>query len=373
MRTLLNLQRVEPGFNTRNLLLFGVQPGLLGYKDKKLEGLYQQLAERLEVAPGVRKVTFSNVPLLASSRATVRHVYLRHDLTATPDSQGRIKASGEVYINRVRENFMETMEIPLLAGRALEPQDDARAPRVVVVNQTFARTYFPGENPIGKRFTFSVNKPDEIEIVGLVKDAKYTRQRDEIPSTAYVSWRQEPFKSASFEVRTAGDPMASVNAVRQAVREIEPNLPLNNLRSQLEQADQTLAMERLFAKLLTLFGLLAQLLAAVGLFGVLAYSVSQRTREIAIRIALGANRGDILKLIIRQGMTLTLSGVALGLMGAYGLTTGGVIAEFNRHVARYRLLRETVERAVQPGVIQTGPGYEERGNGLTFLFQLIKR
>jgi predicted permease len=320
VRTLLNLQRVEPGFNTRNLLLFGVKPGLLGYKDKKLEGLYQKLAERLEASPGVRKVTFSNVPLLASSRATARPVYLRHDLTTAPDAQGRIKASGEVYINRVRENFLETMEIPLLAGRALEPHDDTRAPKVVVVNQTFARTYFPGENPIGKRFTFSVNKPDEIEIVGLVKDAKYTRQRDEIPPTAYVSWRQEPFNFASFEVRTAGDPIASVNAARQAVREIEPNLPLNNLRTQLDQADQTLAMERLFAKLLTFFGLLAQLLAVIGLFGVLAYSVSQRTREIGIRMALGASRGAILSLILRQGITLTLSGVALGLVGAYALT-----------------------------------------------------
>jgi ABC-type antimicrobial peptide transport system permease subunit len=165
-----------------------------------------------------------------------------------------------------------------------------------------------------------VNKPDEIEIVGLVKDAKYTRQRDEIPPTAYVSWRQEPFNFASFEVRTAGAPMAAVNAVRQAAREVEPNLPLSDIRTQLDQAERTLAMERLFAKLLTLFGSLAQLLAAAGLFGVLAYSVAQRAREIGVRMALGANRGDILKMILRQGLTLALIGVALGLVGAYGLT-----------------------------------------------------
>jgi len=320
VRTLVNLQHVEPGFDTRNLLLFGIQPNLLGYQNEKLAQLYQQLAERLEFIPGVQRVTFSNVPLLAGTRATARSVYLRSDLTVAPDAQGRFKPSGEVYINRVRENFLEVMGIPLLAGRPLQPQDDARAPKVVVVNQAFAHAYFPGENPIGKRFTNNAGKPDEIEIIGLVHDAKYMNQRAEIPPTAYVSWRQEPFNFASFEVRTTGEPMATVNAVRQAVREIEPNLPLNNLRTQIEQADQTLAMERLFAKLVTLFGVLAQQLAAIGLFGILVHSVAQRRREIGIRMALGADRRDVLKMVLRQGITLTVFGVALGLAGAYELT-----------------------------------------------------
>jgi predicted permease len=313
------LQRVDPGFNTRNLLLFNVQPSLLGYQDEKLAQLYQRIAERLEAVSGVRKVTFSNAPLLAQTTSTVRSVYLRGDLSVPPDAQGRFGRSGEVFINRVRENFTEAMEIPMLAGRALRPQDDARAPRVAVVNQAFARAYFPGENPVGKRFTNNAGKPDEIEVVGLVGDAKYRSQREEIPPTAYVSWRQEPFNSASFEVRTAGDPAAAVNVVRQAVREVEPGLPLNNLRTQVEQADQTLAMERLFARLVTLFGLLAQILATIGLFGVLAYSVAQRTREIGIRLALGAAGGGILLMIVRQGMALALLGVALGLAATFGL------------------------------------------------------
>ncbi len=127
-------------------------------------------------------------------------------------------------------------------------------------------------------------------------------------------------KGATFEVRTTGDPTATVAAVRQAVREVDANLPLNSVKTQIEQADETLRMERLFAKLMTLFGLLAQQLAAIGLFGVLAYAVSRRTHEIGIRMALGAERGDVLRMILRQGMTLALIGVGLGLAGAYVLT-----------------------------------------------------
>jgi predicted permease len=321
VRTLLNLQRVDPGFNTQNLLLFGIQPGLIGYKEEKLMQFYQQLSARLEAVPGVQAVTFSRNALLAQG-ASSRSVFLRDALNASPDSEGRIKPSGEGYIHQVRENFVETMGIPLLAGRNLGPQDDAKAPRVVVVNQTFVKTYFPNENAIGKRFTFDTSKPDDIEIVGIVKDAKYTRQRDEIPPTVYASFRQElrAMSGATFEVRTTGDPGTVLGAIRQAVREVDSNLPLSEVRTQIEQADDTLRSERLFAKLLTLFGLLAQQLASIGLFGVMAYAVSQRTHEIGIRMALGANRGDVLKMIIRQGMTLALLGVALGLLAAYVLT-----------------------------------------------------
>jgi predicted permease len=318
LRTLLNLQRVETGFNTRNLLLFSVDPNLIGYKDERLSNLYQQMSERIEAVPGVSSVTFSHLPLL--SEASMTNSFYMSGAKAAAD--GRIATNGNVFVNHVRENFFESMGIPLLTGRSLTSHDDAHAPRVAVVNQTFAKRYFPNENPIGKRFGFDSEKTSEIEIVGLVRDAKYTNQRDEIPPTAYLSWLQDLccIGSMTFELRTTGEPTAAVSAIRQAVREVDSSLPLNNIKTQIEQADETLAMERLFAKLLSLFGLLAQQLASIGLYGVLAWSVSQRTHEIGIRIALGASRGKVLKMILKQGMTLTLIGIGLGLGGAYVLT-----------------------------------------------------
>lgn len=318
VRTLVNLQRVEPGFNARNLLIFSVNPNIIGYKDERLTNLYKQMFDRLEAVPGVRSVTFSRMPLL-SQGSSDRSLYLP---SSAVGADGTTKQSGNVYLHQVRENFLETMEIPLLLGRGLTTKDDARGPRVAVVNQAFAQKYFPNINPIGQRFGFDSQKTSEVEIVGLARDAKYTRQRDETPPTAYLPWQQElgAVGSVTFEVRTNGDPGSFIAGIRQAVREVDSNLPLNNIKTQIEQADEMLAMERLFAKLMSLFGLLAQQLASIGLYGVVAYSVSQRTHEIGIRMALGANRGSVLKLILKQGMLLTLIGVALGLGGAYVLT-----------------------------------------------------
>jgi predicted permease len=317
IRTLRNLQHVQTGFNGNNLLLCSIDPSLIGYKEEKLATLYQQLSTRIEAIPGVQSVTFSRHALLASG-ATSTSLFLPGVMG--PD--GKPAELGDVYIHNVRENFLQAMEIRLILGRSLTAQDDAHAPQVAVVNQSFANKYFPNENPIGKRFSFESDKPGEIEIVGLAGDAKYRSQRDEIPPTAYQSWAQSlgSMRSAVFEIRTAGDPATFVSSIRQAAHEVEPNLPLSNIKTQIEQGDETLSMERMFAKLLTLFGLIAQLLASIGLYGVMAYSVSQRTQEIGIRMALGANRGKVLSMILNQGMFLTFIGVALGLVSAYVVT-----------------------------------------------------
>ncbi len=318
VRTLINLQGVETGFNERNLLLFNVDPTQVGYKEDRLRDFYQRMFAQLEAVPGVQAVTFSRLPLL--SRSSVNGTF---DLPgAKPGPDGNVPQTGTVYFHNVRENFFTAMEIPLLQGRTFTAQDDLKAPKVAVVNQTFAQKYLAAGNPIGQRFSTDAARPNEIEIIGVVRDAKYTSQRDEIPATMYRSWLQTPGATSNmtFEIRTAGEPKAYLPAIRQAMRELEPKLPLNNIKTQIEQADQTLGMERLFAKLMSLFGLLAQQLASIGLYGVMAYSVSRRTHEIGIRMALGANRGRMLAMILRQGMTLTLIGVALGLAGAYVLT-----------------------------------------------------
>ena len=319
LRTLINLHNVEAGFNQQNLLLFRLDPGLIGYKDARLMNLIERLAEGIEAVPGVRSTTFSRMPLLARGTSD-RSVYLPG---AAASADGEVKPSGLSFLHQVRENFLESMGIPLLAGRDLTDRDSGRAPKVAVVNQTFARQFFGDQPAIGKRFSFDSNvKEGVVEIVGVCADARYARQRDDVPPTSYLPWRQEldSLNSVTFEARTIGDPRTTVAAIREAVREVDPNLPVSDIRTQVEQADQTLAQERLFAKLLSFFGMLAQLLASIGLYGVMAYGVSQRTQEIGIRMALGANRTAVLKMILRQGMLLTLTGVALGTAGSYVLT-----------------------------------------------------
>jgi predicted permease len=318
IRTLINLQRVDPGFNEQNLMLFTLEPGLIGYKDERRAALYRQISERLEAVPGVTAATFSDIALLSQS-SNISNLYVPG---AKAGADGRVPSSGEVYTQDVRENFLDVMQIPLLLGRRLTPADDAHAPKVVIVNETFARKFFPNQNPIGQRFGFASKKPNEYEIVGLAKDAKYTSQRDDVPPAAYRPWQQQldELRATTFEVRTSGEPSARVAAIRQAVREVDGNLPVKDIKTQIEQGDETLAMERLFAKLLSLFGVLAQQLASIGLYGVLAWSVSHRTHEIGIRMAIGADRRKVLQMILRQGLILTLVGVALGLLSAYVLT-----------------------------------------------------
>ncbi|HET9788909.1 MAG TPA: ABC transporter permease, partial [Pyrinomonadaceae bacterium] len=312
IRTLYNLQRVNLGFNQENLLVFTLQPEQSGYKNEHLLQFYEQLFARLDNLPGARAATFGRVGLIADNNWF-------EDFLLPGETEGTA-AEHDTMLQMVRENYFATMEIPLLRGRGFTVQDDQSAPKVALVSQAFARKFFPNEDVIGKRVTFIGNKR-EVEIIGVVADTKYMSQREEIQPLLYTPWQQEGavIGEMSFALRTTGEPTALAVTVRQVVRELDSNLPVIELGTQTARSQATLGRERLSARLLSFFGGLALLLAAIGLSGVLAYSVAQRTNEMGIRMALGAQAANVLRLVVWQGMRLVLLGLAVGALTGYGL------------------------------------------------------
>jgi predicted permease len=331
VRTLRNLARIDLGFNRKNLLLFSVNPGAIGYKNERLANLYQQLLERIETTPGVRSATASDfTPLSGSS-------------TSSFCMPGYTPKPGEnlSYLS-VAANYFETMEMPILQGRGLSshdieplisamatiqnsvgkpPKDFVEPRRVAVINQAMARKYFSNVDPIGRRFSFSLPCKDGegIEIVGVVRDAKYGGLKWEILPVAYVAYVNPSFGAPpgmTFTVRTAGDPVEMTAAIRKATQEVEPRLPLYGIQTQDAQIAQLVTQERLFASLSSFFGLLALVLVAIGLYGVMSYTVARRTHEIGVRMALGAQAADVLRLVMRETLCLALAGVALGVPAA---------------------------------------------------------
>jgi predicted permease len=312
IRTLYNLQRVNIGFNQENLLLFTLQPQQAGYKDERLLRFYEQLFARLDHLPGVRAATFGKVSLIARDNFTTG-VLLSGETEKTAEDR---------LINRqiVRENYFETMEIPMLQGRGFTAQDDHRAPKFAIVNRTFAHKFFPNEDALGKHVTLTFGK-SEVEIVGVVADSKYMSQREEIKPLLYTPWQQEGgvIGEMHFALRTTGAPAALAGTVREVMRKLDGDLPVTEVSTQEARSQTTLGQERLSARILSFFGGLALLLAAIGISGVLAYSVAQRTNEIGIRMALGAQPTNVLRLVLWQGMKLVLLGLAVGALGGYAL------------------------------------------------------
>jgi predicted permease len=319
VRTLQKLENLDVGFNRRNILLFGVDPTQNGYKGEKLRALYQELQRRIEALPGVLSASLSNHTLIGGG-VTVSGFSIRR---ATPKraATGRDGAGG-VHFNGVGPQFFETMGIPLMLGRTIGPEDKSGAPKVAVINETLARKYFEGSNPIGRHFSSDNQWATDIEIVGVVGDARYADLRKKVPPTVYVPYTQtlEGQGPMHFEVRTSGDPIAMILAVRHVVQDVDKSLPLFELRTQVEQIDQTLFQERLFARLTSFFGVLALALACVGLYGLMSYAVARRTNEIGIRMALGAEGARILAMVLREGLVLVSLGCVLGVPAALAAT-----------------------------------------------------
>jgi len=313
VRTLRNLENVDVGFNASNLLVFRINPTFIGYKSTQLSNLYDQMVERIQAIPGVRSVTVSrNSPI--NGGASITHVSVAG---STPTGKPPY-----IYVNRVRDNFLDVMGIPLLSGRSFNRQDNEAGQKVAIINEAFARYYFPNENPVGRQFDFE-SPGDPIEVVGIVKNAKYTSLRDDIsPMAVYIPYQQNlrGLGQMSFEVRTAGNPLEMTTAVRQAIQSVDKDVPIFAVKSEVQQIDESIAQERLFATLSSLFGILALLLACIGLYGVMSYSVARRTNEIGIRTALGAQRKDIAWMILRESSVMIVIGIAIGLPAAFAIT-----------------------------------------------------
>jgi predicted permease len=309
LATLSNLRRVDVGFDTHNLLLFRVDPRLNQYEQARVADLYARLRERLRAVPGVRNVSLSQPGLLTGSESSTA-IYL----------EGRTygERGDPVFQLTVSPEFFETMGIPLLAGRAFTERDDQKASKVAVVNESAARRYFGEAGAAGRRFGRRRENRNEIEVVGVVRDVRYNRLREAPPPTVYWPYLQRCCPGVVFEVRTASDPSGFVPSIREAVRQVDPNLPLMNVATQAESIETRLNQERLFARAYALFGGLALLLASIGLFGLMSYNVARRTSEIGVRMALGATRGAVLGLVMRESSVLVGLGVAIGLIAALG-------------------------------------------------------
>jgi predicted permease len=320
-RSLYNLKTLDTGFEVDNLLTFRVDPSLNGYDQSRIKRFYDDLLQDIREIPGVASASLAQVPALtgnASSRTIEVQGYERK-----PDE------NMNPWTNEVGPDYFRTMGMPLIAGREFTERDQAGAPLVAIVNESFARYFWGNDNPIGRRFGFSVMKnPAAVEVVGVVKDSLYadmrqgTTEENVTPRFAYIPYQQSvELNEMTFYVRAGGRAADTLpEQLRQSVRRADAGMPVFDLQPMEQTVDEALFNERMLALLSASFGLLATLLAAIGLYGVMSYTVSRRTREIGIRIALGAERPVVLWMVLREVVFLTVIGIGIGVPGALGLS-----------------------------------------------------
>ncbi|SPF41759.1 Efflux ABC transporter, macrolide exporter (MacB) family, permease protein [Candidatus Sulfotelmatobacter kueseliae] len=316
VRTLANLKSVNAGFDPQNLVIFGVDTTFSSRTGENLKSLGLDLQEQLAAVPGVVSVSYSSFPPVSGS-----------SMDNTLESIGQAKSLQEnVSFLPVAPDFFGTMRIPLLGGRTLNTldvrnQEPTNSYAVAVVNESFARHYFGKQDPVGQHFRLEGEK-SETEIVGVVGDAKYDHLRYDVRPIVYVPIDYVAAMNfvGEFEVRTALDPKAMMPGIRAAVSRFDSNLLINDMKTETEQIDHNIYVERLFANLSSLFALLALMLACVGIYGLLSYQVTRRTHEIGVRLALGAERADVLRLVLRQGAVLAIVGALIGGAAALAVT-----------------------------------------------------
>jgi predicted permease len=325
LRTLTNLRNLGPGFPAERLIGFNLDPSLNGYTGERAKIFYKALTNDLRSIPGIRSVGLASMRILEDNE---------WDSSVTVEGYAaKPGQSPEPFMNSISPDYFATLGVPIIMGRDFTvkdvqrvkhgPDKDDWSPTTVIINEAFARKFFAGRNPIGLHIGFGSDPgtKTDMDVIGVVKDIKYTNLRDQIPVQAFVPYlADEHVGGMTVYLRTTVDPREIMSIVRQKVRRLDPSIPIYGMRSTEQQLDLSLRTERLVASLSTVFGLLATLLAVIGLYGVMAYTVARRTREIGVRMALGAVQGNVIWMVMREVLMVVAIGVAVGIPAAIGLS-----------------------------------------------------